>query len=165
MKSSRVSVLAYNIRSIHNVGSIFRTCEGFGVEHLYLSGYTPYPRVEKDLRLPYVAEKMSLQINKTALGAEKMVPFSHASSPFTVMDTHKKSGYTVLGLEQDKSAISLPDFDPPGSILLVIGEEVHGIASDIKKECDVLLEIPMNGAKESFNVSVAIGIALYGLCY
>lgn len=70
MKSVRIAVLAHNIRSAHNIGSLFRTCDGFGVEHLYLSGYSPYPQVPNDTRLPHVAERINKEISKTALGAE-----------------------------------------------------------------------------------------------
>ena len=72
-----IIVVAHNIRSTHNVGSIFRTCEGFGVARLILSGYTPYPSLKHDNRLPHITEKLSAQIHKTALGAEAMVPFEH----------------------------------------------------------------------------------------
>lgn len=156
-----IIVIAHNIRSTHNVGSLFRTAEGFGVERMILSGYTPYPRTAKDTRLPHIADKLSAQIRKTALGAETMIPFEHQPEPdFTSL---KAAGYVIVGLEQDGRSLPLDQCIPAPKIALVLGEEVAGIAPALREACDVLLEIPMFGKKESFNVSVAAGIALYGL--
>ncbi len=163
MTSPQISVIAHNIRSIHNVGSIFRTCDGFGVQHLYLSGYTPYPEIEADTRLPHIVQKLTADISKTALGAEKTVPFSYVPHIASTLEAFKAHGYSIVGLEQDESAIALPDFTPPEKIILVLGEEVDGISTELRQKCDQLIEIPMKGKKESFNVSVATGIALYGL--
>ncbi len=165
MEDIQISVVAHNVRSAHNVGSIFRTCDGFGVQHLYLSGYTPYPSVESDTRLPHISQKLTADISKTALGAEKTVPFSHIPHIASTLDAFKAHGYKVIGLEQDESAIKLPEFTPSEKIILVLGEEVDGISSELRQKCDQLIEIPMKGEKESFNVSVAAGIALYGLNY
>jgi tRNA G18 (ribose-2'-O)-methylase SpoU len=156
-----IIVLLHNIRSTHNVGAIFRTCEGFGISKIILSGYTPYPRIPGDTRLPHIANKLTAQIHKTALGAEEMVPFEHVDQPdFTLL---KSEGYSLVGLEQDARSIMLPDYTPPQKIALLLGEEVEGIAPEIRRECDDLIEIPMKGQKESFNVSIAAGIALYQL--
>lgn len=165
MKRPQIAVLAHDIRSAHNVGSIFRTCEGLGVNHLYLSGYTPYPGIQRDTRLPHIADKVTAGIAKTALGAERLLSFTHVATPYPTIDGFKAHGYSVVGLQQDKSSVLLPEFAVPDKILLILGEEVEGIASDIRKKCHFLLEIPMNGKKESYNVSVATGIALYGLTY
>lgn len=162
MKAMRdIIVIAHNIRSTHNVGAIFRTCEGLGITHLILSGYTPYPTVPNDSRLPHLAAKLTTQIQKTALGAEGLVPFSYQASPD--LASLKAQGYTVAGLEQDKRSIALNTYSPPEKIALLLGEEVEGIGNELRDTCDVLLEIPMRGKKESFNVSVATGIALYAL--
>jgi len=158
-----IIVIAHNIRSTHNVGAIFRTCEGFGVKRLILSGYTPYPQMTSDPRLPHIAEKLTKQIHKTALGAEVIVPFVQRDMPD--FEALRQAGYTIVGLEQDTRAILLPDFTPPQKIALLLGEEVEGIAPSLRNECDSLIEIPMQGQKESFNVSVATGVALYGLLY
>lgn len=165
MDTPRIVVIAHNIRSSHNVGSIFRTCDGFGVEHLYLSGYTPYPAIERDTRLPHISAKVSTDIAKTALGAEKTVPFSHLTSPYTIIDGFKAHGYEILGLEQDEKSVLLSEYQVPSKVVLILGEEVNGISSDLLSHCTSLLEIPMSGKKESFNVSVAAGIALYALRY
>lgn len=165
MVQRKISVVAHNIRSSHNVGSIFRTCDGFGIEHLYITGYTPYPTTQNDTRLPHIAQKATTEIAKTALGAESTVPFSYIPHASTTIDAFKAHGYLVVGLEQDDSAIKLPEFKAPEKILLLLGEEVEGISAELRKKCDTLVEIPMVGSKESFNVSVAAGIALYGLTF
>ena len=158
---TEIIVIAHNIRSTHNVGSIFRTCEGFGVIKLILSGYTPYPAIQNDARLPHIANKLTAQIHKTALDAEMMVPFEYQAHPdFAALRVH---GFTIVGLEQDKRSTLLPGYKPPKKIALLLGEEVEGLTGDLRNQCDDLIEIPMKGKKESFNVSVAAGIALYAL--
>lgn len=157
----RIIVVAHNIRSTHNIGSLFRTCEGFGVEKIILSGYSPYPHTKNDTRLPHIAEKLSSQIHKTALGAETMVPFEYTEVPD--IDALRLHGYRIVGLEQAKKSILLSDYKPREKIALIIGEEVHGIPEEMLELCDDIIEIPMVGQKESFNVSVASGIALYAL--
>lgn len=156
-----IIVIAHNIRSTHNVGAIFRTAEGFGVKKIFLSGYTPYPIQPGDSRLPHIAEKLTSQIHKTALGAETIVPFEYVERPDIL--SLKETGYRIVGLEQAPSAVILPDYQPPQRIALILGEEVKGISGDLLQECDDIIEIPMHGKKESYNVSVATGIALYAL--
>ena len=158
---AEIIVIAHNIRSTHNIGSIFRTCEGFGVKKIILSGYSAYPRIENDTRLPHIVSKLTMQIHKTALDAETMMPFEHQEQPD--LSAIRADGYTIVGLEQDKASIPLPNYKPPQKIALLLGEEVKGLTLDLLEQCDQLIEIPMNGKKESFNVSVATGIALYGL--
>ncbi|MEO5950080.1 MAG: TrmH family RNA methyltransferase [Candidatus Saccharimonadales bacterium] len=157
----QVIVIAHNIRSTHNVGAIFRTAEGFGVSKIILSGYTPYPRLKSDTRLPHIADKLTAQIHKTALDAEMIVPFEYQENPD--IETLRQDGYRIVGLEQDARSIMLAKYKTPGKIVLLLGEEVEGITGDLRNQCDDLIEIPMQGQKESFNVSVATGIALYGL--
>ncbi len=156
-----IIVIVHNIRSTHNVGSIFRTCEGFGVRKIILSGYSPYPKLPNDTRLPHIYNKLTNQIHKSALGAEIMVPFEY-QDVLNIAEL-KRQGYSVIGLEQDPRSIMLPDFKTPDKLVLLLGEEVNGITDDLRDICDYLIEIPMKGQKESFNVSVAAGIALYGL--
>lgn len=156
-----ITVIAHNIRSTHNVGSIFRTCEGFGVEKIILSGYSPYPSITNDPRLPHIREKLTSQIHKTALGAETMVKFDYHETP--PLAELREQGYSIVGLEQDGSSITLPDYSPPDKVALLLGEEVEGLTSELRTHCDTLVEIPMFGKKESFNVSVATGIVLYAL--
>ena len=162
-----IIVIAHNIRSAHNIGAIFRTAEGLGVQKIIISGYSPYPllggpnNTQKDTRLPHIARKLHDQIHKTALDAEAIVPFEYQEAPDFA--TLRQNGYAVVGLEQTPRSVMLPDFAPPEKIALVLGEEVEGIPVEILKECEICIEIPMNGTKESFNVSVAAGMALYAL--
>lgn len=155
MKS--VVIIAHNIRSIHNLGSIFRTAEGFGVEKIYLSGWTASP----DKSLPHIAEKLQRQLHKTALGAEEIVPFESVELNHDFLKKLKSDGWHLVGLEQDSRAILLPNYKADKKVALLLGEEVHGIEQEWRDVCDALIEIPMFGRKESFNVSVATGIALY----
>ena len=171
-----IIVIAHNIRSTHNVGAIFRTCEGFGVQRLILSGYTPYPdlalqptppqcayqpeeTVRADPRLPHIREKITRQIHKTALGAEALVPFDYQPE----LDLAQFASYHIVALEQAPTSISLQQYQPPSKLVLLLGEEVHGIPAETLSLVDDIIEIPMYGQKESFNVSVATGIALYAL--
>ena len=171
-----IIVIAHNIRSTHNVGAIFRTCEGFGVQRLILSGYTPYPdlslqpapphcayhleeTVRADPRLPHIREKITQQIHKTALGAEALVPFDYQSE----LDLEQFAGYRIVALEQAPTSVTISQYQPPDKLVLLLGEEVHGIPAETLTLVDDIIEIPMYGQKESFNVSVATGIALYAL--
>ena len=158
---SQIIVIAHNIRSTHNVGAIFRTSEGFGVSKIILSGYTPYPQIPNDPRLPHISRKLTDQIHKTALDAETIVPFEYQETPD--IESLRQAGYTLVGLEQDERSVMLPNYHPPQKIALLLGEEVEGITNSMRELCDDLIEIPMVGKKESFNVSVATGIALYAL--
>lgn len=156
-----ILVILHNIRSTHNVGSVFRTAEGFGVSKIILSGYTPYPTVANDSRLPHIREKLTTQIHKTALGAEAMVPFEYMEQ--LDLPALKHTGYRIIGLEQSPKSIILKDYHPPQKVALLLGEEVNGIPSNLLAQCDDIIEIPMKGKKESFNVSVAAAIAIYEL--
>lgn len=156
-----IVLIAHNIRSTHNVGSIFRTAEGFGVSKIILSGYTPYPSVDHDIRLPHIHQKLTSQIHKTALGAETLVPFEHFETPD--LSRLKADGYRIVALEQTADSTYLSDYTAPDKIALLLGEEVLGISDELLAQCDDTIEIPMQGKKESFNVSVATGIALYAL--
>lgn len=156
-----IIVIAHNIRSTHNVGAIFRTAEGFGITKIILSGYTPYPRIANDSRLPHIAEKLTKQISKTALGAEAIVPFEHSEEP--PVNVLKDAGYRIVALEQAQDSVPMAEYHPPERVALLLGEEVEGITAELLALCDDTIEIPMVGKKESFNVSVATGIALYAL--
>jgi tRNA G18 (ribose-2'-O)-methylase SpoU len=158
-----IVVIAHNIRSTYNVGAILRSCDGFGVATFYATGYTPYPTVPNDRRLPHERDKLTKQISKTALGAEQTIAINHADDVVQLLQQLKADGYTLAALEQSPSSILLPSYQPAGKLALLLGEEVHGITTELLVQCDDTLEIPMRGRKESFNVSVAAGIALYAL--
>ena len=179
MKPS-ITLLLHNIRSAHNVGAIFRTAEGFGAKELIFSGYTPYPDLslqpttpgtylknttyQADPRLPHIRQKITHQIHKTALGAENIVPFRvFTSMEGWLRENEENAKLPIIALEQSATSIMLPEFQPPEAFALLLGEEVNGISPELLTRCDHIVEIPMFGEKESFNVSVAAGIALYGL--
>ena len=155
-----VAILA-NIRSLHNVGSIFRTADAVGIEKLYLAGITPAP-VDR-------FGQIRLQFAKVSLGAEKFMAWDALarSTPaiLKLIDRLKKDGYKIWAVEQSKK--SLPYYratTPRGSgVALVVGNEVRGLSPAILKKCDKILEIPMRGEKESLNVAVAFGIVAFHL--
>jgi len=156
----KIILILHNIRSTYNVGSIFRSAEGFGVEKIICSGYTPYPTFNGDTRLPHIAEKLTKQIHKAALGAETMVPFEHYENVDSWLEINK---FPLIALEQSPSSVDLRKYKPPSEFALLLGEEVNGIATPILTLARDIVEIPMFGKKESFNVSVAAGIALFYL--
>lgn len=150
-------VLLHNIRSVHNVGSIFRTCDAAGASRVILSGYSPLPidgtgEIRRDFA-------------KVSLGAEKTVPWSQVKTLTPAIKKLKKEGFTIIAVELDKKAVSLFDYKPKPSqkIAVILGNEVSGVSKATLKQCDVILEIPMRGTKESLNVSVAAGVALFSL--
>jgi tRNA G18 (ribose-2'-O)-methylase SpoU len=155
-----IIVIIHNIRSILNVGSIFRSSEGFGVQKIWLTGYTPNPKSG----LPHVQQKLAEKLHKTALGAENLVKFDYDPDIVKTTTLLKQQGWRIVGLEQDEKSILLPNYKAPSNkIALLLGEEVHGLTPELRQLCDDLIEIPMFGQKESFNVAVATGIALYHL--
>ncbi len=150
-----IHVLLNDIRSAHNVGSMFRTADAIGVSTILLSGYTPCPL---DRFGRPVAE-----IAKTALGSEITLSWSYEKDPLIVIAYHKREGYTIVGLEQDERAVDYKQFPTTDKILFLVGSEVAGLTLEMRENCDVLIEIPMHGKKESLNVAVAFGIALFRL--
>lgn len=162
---TQIALIAHNLRSTHNVGSLLRTADGLGVKEVYLTGYTPYPVANDDTRLPHIAQKLTKQIAKTALGAEKRNFWHHYENIEEAIQILKTKGYVIAGLEQSTKSIPLSEFVPPAKIGLIVGREVEGIEPEVQKLCDVILEIPMVGQKESFNVSVAAAMALYHLTF
>ena len=155
-----IVVIAHNIRSIMNVGSILRTAEGFDVRQVFTTGYTP----NHNDGLPHVQTKLVKEIHKTALGAENIIDFCPSPDVMELISKLRSDGFRIVGLEQDSRAISLPEYNTQSNkIALLLGEEVSGLETELRSICDDLIEIPMFGRKESFNVSVATGIALYYL--
>lgn len=130
---------------------------------LYLTGYSPYPPVEDDSRPTHVIERLDKKIYKTALGAEKIVPFKYEPDVKELIAQLKQDEFEVVGLEQVFGSVPLDKFQPTGKCALLLGEEVSGIPEDLQPLCDEFVEIPMRGQKRSFNVSVATGMALYAL--
>ncbi len=156
-------VIAHDIRSTHNVGSLLRTAEGLGVKKVYLTGYTPYPLTSGDTRLPHVSAKLDAAIKKTALGAELTVDWEHIEDVGAVLANLSEAGYTVCALEQTPTAVNLNDYSAPPKCAILLGSEVTGIDKKLLDAIDVHLVIPMFGKKESFNVVQAAAMTLYQL--
>lgn len=157
----RIILIAHNLRSCHNVGSLLRTAEGLGIAKVYLSGYTPFPKKAGDSRLPHLANKIDRQIHKTALGAEQLINWEHIEDTDSLLDALRKKGFAITALEQGPSTKPLPQFKTPDRVVLIVGNEVSGIEADVLASVDHVLEIPMLGKKESFNVVQAAAMALY----
>lgn len=151
-----IRVVLHNIRSAHNVGSIFRTADALRVTHIYCSGYTPSPldRFKRPVK----------EIAKTALGAEKSIAWETMKRPDTILKKLKHDGFIVVGIEQDKRAIDYKSYVAPEKIVVLVGNEVRGLSQALRQHCDVLIEIPMNGKKESMNVGVSFGVGLFRIC-
>lgn len=157
-----IVLIAHNLRSCHNVGSLLRTAEGLGVREVLLTGYTPFPlRAGDDTRLPHLAAKIHRQIQKTALGAETSQPWRHIDDISGAIATLRSQGYAIAAIEQAADTLSLPEFRPPAKLALIVGREVEGIESEVLALVDHILEIPMFGKKESFNVVQAAAMTLY----
>jgi tRNA G18 (ribose-2'-O)-methylase SpoU len=159
-----IVLIAHNVRSCHNVGSLLRTAEGLGIQKVWLVGYTPYPKLPDgtdDERLPHIAAKLHKQISKTALGAESLQAWEHTPDITPILAQLKADGYTIAAIEQSPRAVALPQFKPPEKLALIVGREVEGIEPELLAACDVILEIPMFGDKESFNVVQAAAMSLY----
>ena len=136
--------ILHNIRSRFNVGSVFRTADGCGVDKLYLGGITPAPPHHR--------------ISKVALGAEEFVPWEHHKQTWRLIDNLKKQGYQIAAVEQSDKSIAYNKFKPTWPTAFVFGSETKGLSPQILKRCDQAIEIPMHGQKESLNVSVSAGI-------
>lgn len=159
-----IVLFAHNLRSCHNVGSLLRTAEGLGVTEVILSGYTPYPLPvgdQSDVRLPHEARKLHKQIQKTALGAEVSQKWRYETDVIAVMMQLKEQGYILAAIEQSSNSQPLPEYTPDQKVALLVGREVEGVEPEILRAVDLVLEIPMFGSKESFNVVQAAAMALY----
>ncbi len=149
-KKRHLRLLAYNVRSLWNVGSFFRTADALGIEKIYLTGYTGHPPRK--------------EITKTAIGAEEFVAWEHAADPLPILQKLKAEGWAVISLELAPGAIDVLDYtDIPDKLCLVVGHELEGVPQPIVDISDAVLKIPMLGKKESLNVAVAAAIALHHL--
>ena len=151
MFTQKLYVVCHNIRSLHNVGSIFRTADAAGVTRLYLCGYTGYPPRK--------------EISKVALGAEKAVPWEYHFHTWQVLERLKLQGVQIVALENypQLPSIDFRQFQPQCPVALLLGNEVNGLSPALLKRADHIVHIPMYGRKESLNVAVAFGIAVYEL--
>jgi tRNA G18 (ribose-2'-O)-methylase SpoU len=155
MKSSNTEAVLVipDIRSALNVGAIFRTADACGISKIYLTGFTPCPtdkfgRVQKD-------------IAKSALGAETWISWEYKKTLLPLISKLKKDGYTIIALEQDENSVDYRKIKLPKKAAFILGPEVSGLSKNILDKCDHIAEIPMYGKKESLNVSVACGVALF----
>ena len=148
-----ISILVENVRSVHNVGSIFRSADGFGAEKIYLTGYTAFPP-RKDL-------------HKTALGAEDAVPWEHNENPIKMARLIKKAGIALVLIEQTHNSKSIYEMSFDFPVCFMVGNEVSGVSEELSREADYHVELPMRGIKQSLNVSVAVGVVGYEFsrCY
>jgi 23S rRNA (guanosine2251-2'-O)-methyltransferase len=160
---SKIILIAHDIRSTHNVGSILRTADCLGADMVYLTGYTPYPALENDDRLPHLAKKLDAQIHKTALGAEISTKWAHSLDIKEVIESLQSQKIEIVALEQSPKSKPLPEFRPQGDVALIVGNEVTGLNLEILDSVDRIVEIPMSGSKESLNVAQATAIGLYEL--
>ena len=162
-KGVKSVVVLPDIRSAHNVGSIFRTSDAAGVNKIYLSGYTPTPLNKFN--------RPQAQIAKTALGAEKSIPWEYFESHAVLLRKLKKEGFKIIAIEQTKKSVDykslkIDDLFGKGKtseegVAFVFGNEVDGLPKTILNKADVCVELPMNGMKESLNVAVTAGIVLF----
>ena len=153
MKKREIYVLLHDIRSTHNVGSIFRTSDALGVTKIYLSGYssTPLDKFGKPRK----------DIAKTALGAEKNIPWEYVKNPKKVLAGLQNKKVQIVALEQTEKSVDYKKIKIKYPVLFIVGNEVGGVEKEILKYCDTIAEIPMEGEKESLNVSVAFGVGLF----
>jgi len=148
-----IYIILDDLRSVHNVGAIFRTADAVGVSKIYLSGTTPTPldrfgRARKDFA-------------KSALGSEKTVPWEYVKNPVALIRKLKQDKFQIIAVEQAKNSTDYKKIKPAKKAVVILGNEVEGISKRILMSADIISEIPMRGKKESLNVSVSAGIVLF----
>jgi tRNA G18 (ribose-2'-O)-methylase SpoU len=153
VKNQENILILQDIRSAQNVGAIFRTADAVAISRIYLTGYTPTP-------LDRFGKKRT-DIAKSALGAEETVPWEYKKSLASLIYRLGRKNYSIIAIEQDKNSIDYKKVKLGGKNAFIIGTEVSGIPKNILEKCDIIAEIPMLGKKESLNVSVATGVALF----
>lgn len=146
-----IVVIADNVRSLNNIGSIFRTCDAFAIQKLYLCGISATPP--------------NKEIHKTAIGAELSVEWTYKESALEAIDELKRQGYTIISVEQVANSVMLDEFDVRENVhyAVILGNEVNGVSQEAVDASDIALEIPQYGTKHSLNVSVAAGVVLWHL--
>ena len=148
---ARIRIVLDDVRSRHNVGSIFRTADGLGAEGIVLCGFTPVP--------PH------REIEKTALGATATVPWEHAADALVAIQLLRTQGYHVLAVEQTLNAVPLGDLSLPAGrpLAVVFGNELQGVSDPVVQACDACVQVPQFGSKHSLNISVCVGVVLWAL--
>lgn len=150
---NKIFVFLHNIRSAHNVGSIFRTSDALGVDEIYISGYTPSPKDRFGRWRPDIA--------KVALGAEINLMWRQVKNPKKLLSNLKNKGVKIVALEQSPESVDYKKLKISGDTVFIVGNEVGGVDSSLLSLSDFIVEIPMRGQKESLNVSVAFGVAMF----
>lgn len=153
--TKRLILILDNIRSVHNVASLFRTADGMGITHIVLCGTSPTPMDR------FGRERSDFK--KVSLGAEKTVSWRYFETTEEAIEIFKKEKYEIVALEQNVQSKNINEFSSDKNIALILGSEVTGVSQEILSLCDSIVEIPMFGKKESLNVSVAGAIAMYEL--
>lgn len=146
-------VILDNIRSAHNVGSIFRTADGAGVGHLYLCGVTPTPKDRFGRKVP--------QMEKTSLGATETVPWSHEEDTLELVKKLKAKGVQIVAVEQTKRSVPWNSISYQTEVAFIFGNEIVGVNKEVCEEADLVVDIKMHGYKESLNVGVSVGVVLF----
>ncbi len=136
-----------NIRSAHNVGALLRTADGAGVDKVYITGYSPTPAHPK--------------VAKVSLGAENFVPWEYCRQTLRLIKKLKTAGYHIVALEQTKKSVSIYEWEPKFPLALIVGNEKTGVTKNLLDLCDLVVHLPMHGQKNSLNVSIAGGVAMY----
>jgi tRNA G18 (ribose-2'-O)-methylase SpoU len=150
-----IRLILDNIRSVHNVGSIFRTADTLGISKIYCVNTTPTP-VDR-----FNAKRKDF--SKVSLGAEETILWEHIVDVNGLISNLKKEGFSIVALEQDSKSVDYKDVVVEDKTAIILGNEVEGVSKELLEECDVIAEIPLVGKKESLNVSVSTGIFLYRL--
>jgi 23S rRNA (guanosine2251-2'-O)-methyltransferase len=145
--NNKFFIIAHNIRSLYNIGTIFRTADALGVDQLFLTGYSGTPPRK--------------EISKVALGAEESVSWQHYKSLSYLIKKLKKEGVQIIALETGENSINYLDFKPKFPTALLLGNEVRGVSPAMLRQVDITISLPMNGIKESLNVGVAMAVASY----
>lgn len=153
MKKISAEIVLPDIRSAHNVGSIFRTADALGIQKIYLAGYTPTPLDRFN--------RPQKEIAKTALGAELTIPWEYHKSAGTLLKKLKAQEKTIIAIEQSENSLDYKKVKVSGGVVFVVGNEVDGLSPALLKYADVIAEIPMRGEKESLNVAVSAGVAMF----
>lgn len=155
MADKKFYLLLDNLRSLLNVGAIFRLADAAGIDKIFLGGITGL------IYTPNGKKELNTRIHKTALGAEKTVLWEHSGKSWSVVEKLKKEGFQIVALEQSKKGILYTKFKPKFPLLLIVGNEIKGVSRSLLKRADKIIYLPMSGKKESLNVAVATGIAVY----
>ena len=150
LEKDPIIVLLDDVRSLNNIGSIFRTCDAMGVKKMYLCGITAQP--------PH------REIRKTAIGASKSVDWEYEKDASKIVIKYRELGYEIIGVEQTSKSVSLENYQLNNKqTLLIFGNEINGVSQKLIELCDLSLEIPQCGTKHSMNISVSVGIVLWNL--